>query len=294
MSSKQPVIFGEVLYDCFEEDGRRVLGGAPFNVAWHLKGFGLQPLFISRVGDDALGHEIAATMQQWGMQTDGLQWDREHPTGEVSIRLKDGQPSFHILPGQAYDYIDVASLPTVNPLLLYHGSLGLRAKGSAAALQSLITGYRPAVFLDVNLRAPWWNRTEVLALFEHSRWLKINDEELQALEAGESTLEQKARVLLQRYALEMLIVTLGAEGAMCFEQSGSLHKIAPAASTRVVDTVGAGDAFAAVSILGIASQWPLPLTLERAQGFASLIVGQRGATLADAGVYERLLSDWEN
>ncbi len=54
---ERPVIFGEVLYDCFP-DGQAVLGGAPFNVAWHLQGFGRAPLFISRVGDDPLGHHV--------------------------------------------------------------------------------------------------------------------------------------------------------------------------------------------------------------------------------------------
>ena len=34
------IIFGEVLFDTFP-DGTAVLGGAPFNVAWHLQGFGL-------------------------------------------------------------------------------------------------------------------------------------------------------------------------------------------------------------------------------------------------------------
>ena len=57
VDSERPIIFGEVLYDCFP-DGQAVLGGAPFNVAWHLQGFGLNPLFISRVGDDPLGHLI--------------------------------------------------------------------------------------------------------------------------------------------------------------------------------------------------------------------------------------------
>ena len=47
----RPAVFGEVLFDCFA-DGTRVLGGAPFNVAWHLQAFGEAPLFVSRVGDD--------------------------------------------------------------------------------------------------------------------------------------------------------------------------------------------------------------------------------------------------
>lgn len=50
-------IFGEVLFDHFP-DGSRVLGGAPFNVAWHTQAFGLAPCFISRIGNDPAGYEI--------------------------------------------------------------------------------------------------------------------------------------------------------------------------------------------------------------------------------------------
>ena len=62
--TQSPAIFGEVLFDCFE-DGSRVLGGAPFNVAWHLQAFGCKPLLISRVGDDPMGKLIRETMLQW-------------------------------------------------------------------------------------------------------------------------------------------------------------------------------------------------------------------------------------
>ena len=67
----RPIIFGEVLFDCFP-DGSRVLGGAPFNVAWHLQAFGAEPLFVSRVGNDPMGRKIRDAMLQWGMDTSGL------------------------------------------------------------------------------------------------------------------------------------------------------------------------------------------------------------------------------
>ncbi len=47
-------VFGEVLFDCFP-NGKQVLGGAPFNVAWHLQALGDDPTFISQIGDDTLG-----------------------------------------------------------------------------------------------------------------------------------------------------------------------------------------------------------------------------------------------
>ena len=136
LSEIQPVVFGEVLFDCFE-DGSRVLGGAPFNVAWHLQAFGFSPLLISRVGDDPMGQQIRDTMQRWGMSVAGLQQDSAHPTGEVRISLSDGQPSFNILPDRAYDHIRADMIPPVTPSLTYHGSLGLRQPESAAALAEL-------------------------------------------------------------------------------------------------------------------------------------------------------------
>ena len=72
MKDSQLCVFGEVLFDHFP-DGRRVLGGAPFNVAWHLQAFGKRPHLISRVGDDAEGQEIRTAMRDWGMSEAGLQ-----------------------------------------------------------------------------------------------------------------------------------------------------------------------------------------------------------------------------
>ncbi|MGR8999273.1 MAG: PfkB family carbohydrate kinase, partial [Gammaproteobacteria bacterium] len=68
--------------------------------------------------------------------------------------------------------------------------------------------------------------------------------------------------------------------------------VKPPASTTVVDTVGAGDAFAALLLLGLSKQWPLKTTLERAQTFASALVGRRGATVADREFYSAFSISW--
>ena len=96
----RPAVFGEVLFDRFE-DGSSVLGGAPFNVVWHLQGFGLEPLLISRVGNDRLGEQVIAAMESWGMDTRGIQFDKDHPTGTVNVTLNNGQPTFDIVPERA-------------------------------------------------------------------------------------------------------------------------------------------------------------------------------------------------
>jgi len=292
MTDQTPVLFGEVLFDCFD-DGSRVLGGAPFNVAWHLQAFAGSPILVSRVGDDQMGRKIRDVMRDWGMSTVALQRDADHSTGEVRICLRDGQPEFDILEDRAFDHIQADTLPPLNPSLIYHGSLGLRLPDSAAALERLLRCHPAPVFMDVNLRPPWWDRTRVARWLDQARWVKINDDELSTLVVSADDLQSKARQLRQRHDLTWVIVTRGAQGAFVLDRRGGLYETSPAPSTPMVDTVGAGDAFASICILGLLRSWPIPLIMERAQQFASLLVGRRGATIDDPAVYGALMVEWQ-
>ncbi|MBK1643999.1 carbohydrate kinase [Thiocapsa imhoffii] len=288
-------IFGEVLFDCFP-DGRRVLGGAPFNVAWHLRAFGAAPRLISAVGDDADGMQVRRAMQQWRMDTSGLQTDPNHPTGAVRVRLEQGEPSYEIIPDRAFDHIRPPERPSSAPVL-YHGTLALRRPTSANALQGLRETAPGMRFLDVNLRDPWWSLEQTRDLLQGAHWVKLNRAELSLLSglaaASETALREQAAVFLRTYALRGLVVTLGSEGALALSREQAPVRVAPEPSAAIQDTVGAGDAFASVFILGLLRQWPLESTLERAQSFASRIVEQRGATAADPGLYEPFLERWE-
>lgn len=287
-----PVIFGEVLFDCFE-DGSRVLGGAPFNVAWHLQAFGCSPLFISRVGDDSMARLIRDTMLRWGMTTAGLQKDLSHGTGEVKVKLQDGQPNYEIVADRAYDHIDADVIPPCHPALVYHGSLGLRAPQAETALAELLERHAAPVFLDVNLRPPWWNEAQVTQLLARAQWVKINDNELNTLIAGTEPLTEKAKALIATHELSLAIVTQGADGAFAMGRDGNRVSVAPEPATQIVDTVGAGDAFASVCILGLLHNWPVDVMMQRAQRFAALLVGQRGATAEDRSLYQPLIEDWQ-
>lgn len=109
VSRKTSAIFGEVLIDQFP-DGQQVLGGAPFNVAWHLQAFGQHPCFISRVGKDATGATIRKAMADWGMNIENLQIDHNYPTGTDKVTIDKDEPSYEILAGQAYDFIAAQQL----------------------------------------------------------------------------------------------------------------------------------------------------------------------------------------
>ena len=290
--TSRPVIFGEVLFDCFP-DGSVVLGGAPFNVAWHLQAFGMAPVFISRVGDDPLGHRIRDTMHAWEMDTSGLQLDSAHPTGKVEIRFVDGEPQYEIIDQQAYDFIDAAAVPPLQQgAVLYHGSLALRNAASRQALEEIRRLYTPCVLVDVNLRDPWWRQEDILQLLEGGSWVKLNEHELALLVPGVEDPADAMAQLLRDYGLELLIVTRGSAGAVAITAAGEESRVAPQRVAQVTDTVGAGDAFTSVLLLGQAHNWPLPLLLERAQQFASAIVGVRGATVNDAGFYRPFIQEW--
>ncbi len=295
MTSKaatRPVIFGEVLFDQFV-DGNAVLGGAPFNVAWHLQAFGQSPLLISRVGDDPLGRQIRATMLEWGMDTAGLQLDSAHPTGVVNVCLEHGEPRFDIVDGRAYDYISSDAIPPLpERTLLYHGSLALRNQVSREACQRLCSVMQAPIFLDVNLRPPWWQRQNVLDAVGRAKWVKLNEDELRLLVPGHGDLQEAAKKLLNEYKLEYVILTRGAAGAFVLTVTGECQAVKPQLALNICDTVGAGDAFSSVCILGLLQGWPLALSMERAQSFATAIVGVQGATVSDRSFYQPFLTSW--
>lgn len=291
--SIRPVIFGEVLYDCFP-DGRQVLGGAPFNVAWHLQAFGLNPYFISRVGDDAPGRKIKAAMLDWGMDVSGLQLDAVHATGMVAVSIESDEPSYEIVNHRAWDYIDYEiNRSGFGGGILYHGSLALRNQTSKTTLAKIKNDLSWPVFIDVNLRSPWWQKDSVLESIADAQIIKLNEHELALLVPEQETLEHRARFLLDHTAIETMIVTRGVEGAVALLDSGECLRVKPAGTVKnLVDTVGAGDAFSSVLLLGLIRQWPWQLSIERAQQFAARIIEVQGATLDDKNFYQSIIASW--
>ncbi|MES9842504.1 MAG: carbohydrate kinase [Candidatus Thiodiazotropha endolucinida] len=292
MANSAIAIFGEVLFDCFPE-GERVLGGAPFNVAWHLQAFGRSPLFISRIGSDEEGDVILRSMGQWGMATGCLQRDERHPTGRVTITLEAGEPSYEIVADVAYDFIDVAGVADVQATTLYHGSLGLRNPIAREALNRLKANNPQRIFMDVNLRDPWWQRESVLNWVTEADWVKLNEHELLQLHSESDDLLTTATSFRHQYKLEGLVVTLGERGVLAVAADDHTCEIKPELNLNLVDTVGAGDALTSVLILGLELDWTLQLTLERAQRFASAIVGRRGAVVDDPAFYQSYIDAWQ-
>jgi fructokinase len=293
----RPLIFGEVLFDSFE-DGSTVLGGAPFNVAWHLHGFGASPLLLSRIGDDDLGKQIVNEMEQWGMDLRGLQIDSERATGTVQVTHRDNQPAYDITLDVAYDHIQADACAGLlgEASVFYHGSLASRNKVSRGTLQHILDGITAPVFLDVNLRPPHWKHELIDSMMHGARWVKLNDDEMCELTRmpadSPAALEAIARQIHGDYSLDALIVTRGSEGALVVDNDGVVIT-RPEPVDSIVDTVGAGDAFSSVFLLGILSGWKVQLTLDRAVRFAAAICRQRGAINKEQQFYEHYKKEWQ-
>ena len=278
-----------------------MLGGAPFNVARHLKAFGQNPVLITRLGHDALRDEVLDVMSQNGMETLGIQCGNNYPTGQVQVHMKGSEHRFEILPSQAYDYIHPAAVRmttlSVNPVLVYYGTLAQRNVISRRALKTLLRSTGAAKFLDINLRAPWYDEKTLRLSLQFADIVKLNAEELSVLAKmlelpGEKPQDQ-VKELMNRFDLEQVVVTCGGEGAWQINREGKKVKaVVKNPTAKLVDTVGAGDGFAAVFILGALLRWPMARTLERANTFAAAICEIRGAIPDHADFYKPFTQEW--
>ncbi|MCB1155029.1 carbohydrate kinase [bacterium] len=293
---RHPIIFGEVLFDVYP-DGTEILGGAPFNVAWHLQAFGAKPLMVSRVGADERGERIRRRMENWGMITDGIGLDPKNATGIVQVSYDDNhQPHYDIIPEQAFDFIDggksVRLLNRYSPSLLYHGTLAVRTESARYALAQWRDTAEYPVFIDVNLREPWWELAAVRGLLSAGTWIKLNADELFRLETGNPTVEDALKDFAGKFPADFVVVTEGDKGAFARRQGENIRPENPPPTVEVIDTVGAGDAFASVMILGILNGWPLPTSLTRAGKFAAEVCRRKGATSDDRELYAPFLAEW--
>jgi len=302
-------VFGEALVDDFGD--HQVLGGAPFNVARHLAAFGQAVLMLTRVGDDANGGRVRAECARFGMDAAGVQVDAERPTGRVRVeRSADGgSHRFTILEDQAYDAIEagpaLAACAGAGSDTLYFGTLAQRAPQSQRTLARLLETDTALRYLDLNVRAGHVTERCVYRSLHAADVVKVNEEELQDLfgwythlrpstaDMHDAEVRSACATLLRIFNLQGMIVTLGARGAAYFGTDGGFAEAPPASMPgALVDTVGAGDAFSAVFLLGRARGWPLAQTLVRANDFAGAACRIPGAVPSSLDFYRPFIERW--
>ncbi|MGA7143942.1 MAG: carbohydrate kinase [Desulfobacterales bacterium] len=295
------LVIGEILFDVFENEKR--LGGAPFNFAYHLKNLGFPVRCISRIGNDALGKKILNILEKYHFNIDDIQIDDTHDTGTVTVQLSSsGNPTFHINTDAAYDYIHY--LPKEHSSLMdkaeviYFGTLAQRSKQGFENIQKFMKNRHPGAlcFYDINLRPDCYSRQVIIASLEHADILKLNTQELdECKRILRFSKDNDASIpfLMDQYQLKFLAVTDGDKGSELYAPDGRFRSKTHRVSS-MVDTVGAGDAYSAMLLIGIIKGWEPDRMLSMASMFASRMCKIRGAVPDSRDFYEPIKEMIEN
>lgn len=298
MKASTPWILGEVLFDCFQS-GHRVLGGAPFNVAWHLAGLGADPIFLSAVGKDEAGDAILARMHARGLTSNGVQQTSASATGRVDVLNEDTEPEYHFPEESAWDCFEMPDTDSLeSPTIFYQGSLFIRRERSRTVSMALAKKVACPRFVDVNLRSPWYEPARIRDLVRGIHCLKVSEDELGLLAQWHGIdkglpIESLAEKLSVAASIEHIFVTKGANGASWFTSGGEQYDAPAVEVDTFVDSVGAGDASAAIALLGLTNGWPVPLLLKRAMFFAAGICRIQGAIPSEETFYEDVSKTWD-
>lgn len=243
---------GEILWDVFP--GRKVLGGAPANFAYHVSQFGYNGYAVSAVGNDILGKEILETLADINLNY--LIESTSFDTGTVKVTLNDkGIPQYEICENVAWDNIPFTARTenlAKNTQTVSFGSLAQRNSKSKDTIKKFLETM-PSDSLkvfDINLRQHFYNKTILEDSLNLANMLKINDEEViivSELFGMHGKNEQEiCNSILKEYNLDLVILTKGIDGSFVFTPKETSYQ--PTPKVHVADTVGAGDSFTAAFV----------------------------------------------
>jgi fructokinase len=274
---------GEALWDLLPAGPQ--LGGAPSNFACHAAALGARAMLVTRVGDDDLGREMTERLAHKGVSRETVQVDPARPTGTVTVAVDEqGVPHYTFAEDAAWEQLaatDVALQAVSAAHAVCFGTLGQRSVTSRRAIHQLLAA-TPADALrvfDVNLRLDFYSRELIEESMRLSTVLKLNAEELDVLTAIFSLrgdVPQRIGWLVRTFGFKVVVVTSGSSGSVLYKE-GRWSELA-AQPVQVVDTVGAGDAFAAALTMGLLAGMSLAEVHTIAADVARHVCSQRGAT----------------
>ena len=273
------VCFGEILWD-FLPDGAKQPGGAPMNVAYHLNQLGVPTAMISKIGNDELGNELFNYFTSKKVTGDFIQRDNKQETSRVLAKLDGNNVTYDIVKPVAWDFIEsngaIQRLVTSAQYFIF-GSLGARSEISRQTLFELLEIARQKV-LDINMRAPHYDKKTLEYLIRHADILKLNADELQFLGewfgfSGSDT--DKISAMQDKFHLNMILTTRGDKGAIVFHD-GKFYEH-PGFKVKVADTIGSGDSFLAAFLSKYLHSEPIQNAVDFACGMGGFVATKAGA-----------------
>jgi fructokinase len=276
------VSWGEVLWDLFPDAER--LGGAPGNVAYHLAALGREVALVSRVGDDEPGRRAVRALAAAGVDVNGVQMDRGRPTGAVEVAIEDGEASYRLRAGCAWEHIHfdgAAAAAVAGAGAICFGTLSQRQPRARAALEAALAAREAGCLAvcDLNLRPGEQDQDLVRWALGAADLIKLNEREERQLAQMFGTADVVGW-LLGELGMQEVALTRGPAGVTLFTAAGQKFDQAGFPATPGGDTVGCGDAFTAVWIDRMLAGGERGAALEAACRYAAYIASQPGATPA--------------
>ncbi|WP_426669032.1 carbohydrate kinase family protein [Mucilaginibacter sp. McL0603] len=275
---KNVLCFGEILWDTFE-DGKKA-GGAPMNVAMHLKQQRVDVSFASRIGSDPSGDELVEFLKKGDLYSELIQRDEVLPTCEVTVELDKNQQATYIIPKPvSWDNIQTDALLTQaaeKASAIIYGSLACRDKTTRDTLLNLLDETKAIKIFDVNLRAPHYTLSTIETLTARADVVKMNEEEAKLLIGGSNRdLRDQIMEFRSKYHSRTICVTRGEHGAIVWHDHDFYDS--PGCPVQVGDTVGAGDSFLATFVNGLLKNEPMQQLVDKSCAVGAFVAGKRGA-----------------
>ncbi len=284
MGKKFTIIgLGEILWDIFP-NGKKI-GGAPANFAYHISSLDHNGIIVSRVGDDELGEEIVENLKNKKLINKYIQRDKVHPTGTVEVILdKNNQPDYIIKEYIAWDFIEwqdsFKNILNITDAICF-SSLVQRNNVSRNTVMKVLKKARKdtELIFDINLRQDYYNRNVIEESLKLATILKLNNFELEVVKKlfgidNKYSQKKSCNILLKKYNLKLLCLTKGEEGSMLMNEDGIYNgEIFP---YKVIDRVGAGDAFTAAAAIKFLEGSSLEEISYSANRLASWVTSKNG------------------
>ena len=260
---------GELLIDFtldrVQEDGYPVMaahpGGSVSNFLAPLAKYGKKTALLTKVGNDALGRQLAATVKDAGIDDRGVViTDDAFTTLAFVTRDANGEREFSFArkPGAdtllTMEDIDLSVIDQTQ--VLHFGTVCMTNEPARSTHYQVVEYARKAgklITFDPNLREPLWASLEDAKVqmawgFDHADVVKISDNEVEFLFG--CSIEDGAKILMERHGVKLVFVTLGKDGCYYCNRNAQ-GKVPGVTNIDVIDTTGAGDIFGGSAVYGI-------------------------------------------
>ncbi len=252
-------------------DFRTFPGGKGANQAVAAARLGHAVKMIGRVGNDAFGETLLATVAKDGVDITHVRRDPQAATGVALIIVEEqGDNAIVVAPG-ANARLTPQDIHAAEEIFKGASVLLLQLECPLSAVAHAIQLARQHQVRVVLNPAP--AQTLEAELLERVDYLIPNQTEL-ALLAGQDSIRAAMKVLLQ-HGVKNLVITLGEEGALVTDGAQEIHL--PAYRVPVVDTTAAGDAFAAAFAVALAEGHDLVEAARWGNAAGALAVTKAGA-----------------